>query len=127
MRRAFKALLSATTLTFGLSFGSLSSASAQTPAPTVTCVISATTSPFNPPGVMAVSVDGSNVGSFQFGPGGNQSLSFSCTQASHSFTFTASFQVIPSVACSGTFDSSNKTNFAPALFVSPTGTTCSLT
>jgi len=93
---------------------------------TQTCTIVGSTHYWNPPGTMDVTVDGSDIGNFQFGPSGNTSLSFSCTSGSHSFTFAANFANGASASCSGSFSVGQNLNFAPQMNIGPNGTTCSL-
>lgn len=91
-----------------------------------TCSISATTQPWNAPGVMIVKIDNNPVGTFQFGPGGNEGLLFSCSQGAHNFTFIANFSTGETASCSGSFSVDQNLNFVPQMNVGPNGTTCSL-
>jgi hypothetical protein len=95
-------------------------------AESMTCTIDSTSIPWNPPGTVRVRVDGKNVGSFEFGPGGSTSLDFDCAAGHHQFQFSVS-GVLPS-SCSGSFDvDKDNTDFSPRIRVSPSGAvTCSL-
>jgi hypothetical protein len=86
----------------------------------LSCKISATSQPWNPPGVMDVSIDGTNVGSFNFGPNGSTALNFSCTAGRHTFTFSIENT---NVSCSASFSvSKDKTSFTPMMWIAPNGT-----
>jgi len=86
---------------------------------TLSCKILATSQPWNPPGTMDVSIDGTSVGSFDFGPNGSTSLVFSCTAGRHSFTFTVDGT---NISCSASFTvTTKKTDFSPMMRVAPDG------
>jgi len=103
-----------------------SSASAQLRDPVqegknLSCTISATNQPWNPPGVMDVSIDGASIGSFKFGPNGSDALDFSSTAGKHGFTFEVEGT---NFSCSASFTvSANKTKFSPMMRISPDGKT----
>jgi len=86
-----------------------------------TCSIKATNGPWDPPGTMLVSIDGTPVGSFAFGPDGNPKLSFSCTPGVHAFTFTAKSQGIAPTSCSGKFTIGDEVDFLPGMVLLPDG------
>lgn len=89
------------------------------------CTIDSTAFPWNPPGTAQVAIDGTSIGSFNFGPGGSSSLNFSCTPGHHQFQFA-----IPgtAISCSGSIQvDASDTDFSPLIQVSPFGqVTCSL-
>lgn len=89
------------------------------------CTIDSTSTPWNPPGTAHVSIDGNNIGSFSWGPGGSTSVGFSCQAGHHTFRFSV---VGTPISCSGSFDvDKDDTDFSPSLQVSPLGqVTCSL-
>jgi hypothetical protein len=83
------------------------------------CEISATNEPWNPPGVMDVSIDDSDVGSFRFGPQGSESLKFESVAGKHTFSFAIDGT---NISCSATFSiTSSKTTFTPMMRISPNG------
>lgn len=106
-----------------VSFGQTQSPSQSTDQ--LSCKILATTYPWNPPGTMNVSIDGTSVGSFGFDQTGSKSLDFSCTVGRHSFTFEVDGT---NISCSASFSvSAKKTQFSPYMRVAPDGkTTCGL-
>ena len=98
---------------------------AQADSSSTTCSIMGTSFAWNPPGTMDVSVDGSSVGSFSFGPGGSDELDFTCTPGRHSFRF--SIEGTP-IVCAGLLRIGTSTTFIPAMRVDPMGNSvCSLT
>jgi hypothetical protein len=85
----------------------------------LSCKILPTTTAWNPPGTMDVSVDDTNVGSFTFGPNGSTGFDFKCTAGKHSFTLAIENT---NVSCSASFTiSKDKTSFSPGLRVAPSG------
>ena len=89
------------------------------------CKILGTSVPWNPPGTMDVSIDGDDIGSFDFGPDGSESLSFSCTRGNHTFRFQIEGT---RVSCSGGLRIGRGLRFLPAMRVAPNGySVCSLT
>lgn len=85
----------------------------------LTCEIASTNQPWNPPGVMDVSIDGSSVGSFRFGPQGSESLKFDCAAGGHTFSFAVEGT---NITCSASFSvTSDKTKFTPMMRVAPNG------
>ena len=74
-----------------------------TAAPALRCTIVGLSTNFPSAGSMSVTVDATNVGTFQFEPTGTQSLSFGCTPGDHTFTISASLAVGGTYDCDGTF------------------------
>jgi|SRR5579864_593172 len=86
----------------------------------LSCTILATSQPWNPPGVMDVSIDGSSVGSFKFGPNGSEALDFTCRAGKHGLTFAVENT---NTSCSASFTvSGGKTKFSPMMWIAPNGT-----
>jgi hypothetical protein len=113
---------------------------AQTPAPTATptaaptrtpalrCAIVGLSTNFPSAGSMSISVDATNVGTFQFEPTGTQSLSFGCTPGDHNFTISASLAVGGTYDCDGTFTiEADKTDFFLRMATTGNSATCRLT
>ena|ERR1700722_9939820 len=96
-----------------------------------TCTVLPTAYSWYSMGSMSVSVDGTAVGTFQFGVDGSTSFSFSCSRGSHSFSFKTAAG-LPGTPpgphqCSGTFAvSATKMTFTPSMSISPSGTICGL-
>lgn len=90
-----------------------------------TCTIAGTSVPWNPPGTMVVTIDGTSVGSFDFGPNGSDSLDFSCTPGRHTFSFAIANTAI---RCAGVLNIGSGLTFLPAMRVDQLGNSiCSLT
>ncbi|HEY0797889.1 MAG TPA: hypothetical protein VGD50_02005, partial [Candidatus Baltobacteraceae bacterium] len=121
MYRSFLSTLLAAVLILGQSVAFPSQVLAQAAPPAQTCQIVPTDAPWNPQGTMAVSVDATSVGSFQYGPAGSAGLSFACSASAHTFGFSTSLHGQPAT-CTGSFDATNQTNFSPQLSVSLSGT-----
>jgi len=90
------------------------------------CRILGTSFPWNPPGTMNVSIDGEDVGSFDYGADGSEPMNFSCTRGNHTFRFSVDGTRI---SCSGALRIGKQLRFIPGMRVNPYNgaAVCSLT
>ncbi|MGB8909311.1 MAG: hypothetical protein WCC84_11245 [Candidatus Cybelea sp.] len=127
MRRYLLSVIGAAALAIaGLTVSSVR-AVAQNQPQNLTCHIAPTSINWPNPGTMTVSIDGAEIGTFQFGPTGTTGFAFSCTPGAHTFAFIQAFANGQTATCTGPF-AVNPPNlyYGPGMAMGPSGEMCYL-